>query len=84
VQIGKAHPQPALRLRIFDTEWDDELVAFARDCQLAMDVWVVIAAIREDQQHRPAALDGVGNLIVVRCAAGALLTAPLAPYDATV
>lgn len=67
LQIGKSHPQAAFGLRVFDAEQDDDLVAVACDRDLAADVFVpLVAAVGKDQQHRPAGVDGLDNVVVER------------------
>src|SRR5262249_29284369 len=52
------------RLRILDPKRNDDLVGLAGDGDFAADVFAVVAPLGEDQQHRPAAVDGIGDLVV--------------------
>jgi|SRR6516162_2548798 hypothetical protein len=51
VQIGEPDPQAAPGLCIVDAERDDDLMAIARDRDLSADVFMLVAAIRKDQQY---------------------------------
>jgi hypothetical protein len=64
MQIGEPDPKAAPGLRIFDAKRDDDLVALAGDRDLAADVFMLVAMLGEDQQHRPAGLDRLGDFVV--------------------
>jgi hypothetical protein len=68
MQIGEPYPETPPRLRVLDAEWDDDLVALASNGDLAADVVVPVALLGEDQQHRPAGLDRLDDLVVERFA----------------
>ena len=79
--------RPRLGNGLLDPQRQDRLLRLARDRHLAVDVVAFVAAIGEDQEERPAVIDGVRYLVVKASGADvaggdpALDSAPLEELD---
>jgi hypothetical protein len=64
MQIGKADAQASPWLGVFDPKRDDDFAGLASDGDFAADVFAFVATLGEDQKHRPAGVDSIGDLVV--------------------
>ena len=66
MQVGETYARPLLGSRVLDAQWNDDLAGIAGKPHLTPDVFGVIATIRQDQEHRPAVFDRLGDLTFPR------------------
>jgi hypothetical protein len=64
MQICQANAKSLLWLRIFNSKWKNELTSISSYRNLASNIVVIVALIREDQEHRLAGFYCLHNFVV--------------------
>src|SRR6516162_4135578 len=82
MQSRKSDAQASPRLRVVDAKWNNDLVTLAGDGHFAVYVFVVVTMFRENQQHRRAPIERVGNLIVEAATRSYIARCDPAPHAA--